>query len=199
MGVKVFTCEGLTFPSILIQALDWLTANGVKPGVINLSLGTAIPINALNTSVRNTAASGFVVAVAAGNGNPFTGQAVDACLTSPAGAGFLYGIPNGVVTTAATDIQDQEADFSNYGVCVDLWAPGVELSSTWLLTEGGMITASGTSFAAPYVAGAAALLLSRLPELPPWYVELVLLVTAETPGTVSKDGRPVRRLSVRLY
>lgn len=199
VGVKVFTCQGLTLPSVIIQALDWLVANAPKPGVINLSLGTAIRIAALDTAVRNAASSGFVVTVAAGNGNPFTGLAVDACGTSPASAGFLFGYANGVITTAATDINDREADFSNYGQCVDLWAPGVNLSSTWLMSEGGMITASGTSFSAPYVAGAAALLLSRTPTLPPWFVELIILATADTPGTFSKDGRAIRRLSVRTY
>lgn len=198
-GLKVFTCEGLTLPSVIVQALDWVVANGTKPAVINLSLGTAIPIVSLNNAVRNAAANGFVVTVAAGNGNPFTGVAMDACKTSPAGAGYLYGIPNGVVTTAATDIADQEATFSNFGACVDLWAPGVDLSSTWLMSSGGMITASGTSFSAPYVAGAAALLLSRFPTLTPPTVEWVLRVTSEAPGTLSKDGATIRRLSVRLY
>jgi subtilisin family serine protease len=198
-GVKVFTCGGLTLPSVIVQALDWVVANGTKPAVINMSLGNAIPILALNNAVRNAAANGFVVSVAAGNGNPFTGVAMDACRTSPAGAGYLFGIPNGIVTTAATDIADQEATFSNFGACVDLWAPGVDLSSTWLMSEGGMITASGTSFSAPYVAGAAALLLSRFPTLTPPLVELILRLTAEVPGTLSKDGATIRRLSVRLY
>ena len=199
VGVKVFTCQGLTLPSVLLQALDWVTANAVKPAVINLSLGSAIPNVAMNTAVRNAGAAGFVISVAAGNGNPFTGAPMNACVTSPASAGYFYGIPNGIVTTAATDSADQEASFSNFGICVDLWAPGVSLSSTWLMAKGGMITASGTSFSAPYVAGAAALLLSRIPTLPTWAVELVLLATAETPGTVSRDGRVIRRLFVAAY
>jgi subtilisin family serine protease len=192
-GVKVFNCEGNTFGSVIIQAIDWLIANGSKPGVINLSIGSSLPLITLNLAVRNAAASGFVVSVAAGN------EYGNACLSSPAGGGFLFGFPNGVVTTAATDIDDHEADFSNYGPCVDLWAPGVDLTSTWLLSDGGMITASGTSFSAPYVAGAAALLLSQWPTLPPWFVELILQLTAETPGTLSKDGRQIRRLSVRVF
>jgi subtilisin family serine protease len=140
-----------------------------------------------------------VYAIAAGNGNPFTGQAMNACLTSPAGAGLDYPGVNGVITVAATDPQDAEASFSNYGVCVNLWAPGVDVTSTWLMSEGGTITASGTSFASPYVAGAAVLLLSRAPALTPPVVEFLLRVVADVPGTLSKDGAAIRRLQVRYF
>jgi subtilisin len=75
----------------------------------------------------------------------------------------------------------------------------VTVKSTWLMSEGGTITASGTSFASPYVAGGAALLLSRYPTLHPILVEYVLLVTADVTGTLSKDGASIRRLNVRLY
>ena len=150
--------------------------------------------------MSNSAASGVFYAVAAGNGNPFNGQALNACYSSPAGAGYNQnGVPNGVVTTGATNMVDQEASFSNFGVCVNLWAPGVNVTSTWLMSDGGTITASGTSFASPYVAGGAALLLSRYPTLHPILVEFVLLITADLTGTLSKDGAPIRRLNVRLY
>ena len=199
VGVKVFTCAGITLPSIVIQALDWLTATAVKPAVVNLSLGSAIPLAASNAAARNAAASGLLLAIAAGNGNPFTGEPMNACLTSPAAAGFLFGIPNGIITTAATDIEDAEGSFSNYGECVDIWAPGVALTSTWLMSEGGTITASGTSFASPYVAGAAALLLSHAPTLTPPLIERIIQATATTTGTLSRDGRAIRRLSVVQY
>jgi subtilisin family serine protease len=103
------------------------------------------------------------------------------------------------VTVAATDLVDEEASFSNYGPCVNLWAPGVEVTAPWLVSEGGLITASGTSFASPYVAGGAALLLSRVPTLSPPVVEYVLLVTADLTGTTSKDGAAIRRLNVRYF
>ena len=199
-GVKVVGCTGLTLPSIIIQGVDWVTAHAVKPAVANISLGGLIPILALNAAVANSAASGVFYAVAAGNGNPFTGEALNACLSSPAGAGYnALGIPNGVATVAATNMVDQEASFSNYGICVNLWAPGVNVTAPWLMSAGGTIVASGTSFASPYVAGGAALLLSRLPTLNPVLVEYVLLITADVTGTFSKDGTPIRRLSVRLY
>jgi subtilisin family serine protease len=199
-GVKVMTCEGFSFPSFIIQGVDWVTANAVKPAVANMSLGSIITITSLNDAVRRSANSGIFYAIAAGNGNPFTGAKMNACTTSPAGAGGdPSGFPNGVTTVAATDINDLEASFSNYGPCVDIWAPGVAITSTWLMSEGGLITASGTSFASPYTAGAAALLLSQYPTVPPWLMEWVLEYVADVPGTVSFDGAPIRRLAARYF
>jgi subtilisin family serine protease len=199
-GVKVVGCIGLTLPSIIIQGVDWVTANAIKPAVANISLGGIIPIASLNNAVANSALSGIFYAVAAGNGNPLTGQAINACNSSPAGAGFNYNdVPWGVATVAATDMSDQEAGFSNFGVCVNIWAPGVSVKAPWLMSEGGTITASGTSFSSPYVAGGAALLLNQFPTLHPILVEYILLITADLPGTLSKDGTPIRRLNVRLY
>jgi subtilisin family serine protease len=195
-GVKVLTCEGFTFPSFIIQGVDWVTANAVKPAVVNMSLGGLIPLPAVNQAVINSSASGLVYAVAAGNGNPFqNNEPMNACFTSPAGAGWV----NGVITVGATDIADVEAPFSNFGPCVNLWAPGVDVTSTWLMSEGGTITASGTSFASPYVAGGAALLLSRVPTLLPWQVEVLLRLVADVPGTLSSDGAPIRRLQIRYF
>jgi subtilisin family serine protease len=199
-GVKVVGCSGVTLPSFIIQGVDWVTANAIKPAVANISLGGIIPISALNIAVASSALSGVFYAVAAGNGNPLTGQAIDACNSSPAGAGFNYNnLPWGVATVAATDMNDQEASFSNFGQCVNIWAPGVNVVAPWLMSEGGTIQASGTSFASPYVAGAAALMLSRVPTLHPIVVEYVLLLTADVTGTLSKDGAPIKRLNVSLY
>jgi subtilisin family serine protease len=199
-GVKVLTCAGLTFPSFIIQGVDWVTANAVKPAVVNMSLGSLIPFTALNTAVANSAATGLVYAVAAGNGNPFNNnQPLNACNISPAGAGFDSPWFNGVITVAATDAQDVEAPFSNYGPCVNLWAPGVEVTTTWLMSDGATFTGSGTSFASPYVAGGAALLLSRAPTLVPWQVGFLLRLVADVPGTASLDGAAIRRLQVKYF
>jgi subtilisin family serine protease len=199
-GVKVVFCEGVTLPSYIVQGVDWVTANAVKPAVVNMSLGSLIPFTTVINAVLNSAASGIFYAVAAGNGNPFTGEPLNACTSSPAIAGYnASGIPNGIVTVGATDENDEEASFSNFGVCVNMWGPGVAVTAPWLMSEGGLITASGTSFASPYVAGAAALLLSRAPTWSPPLVELLLLLTAETPGTLSIDGAPIRRLNVQYF
>jgi subtilisin family serine protease len=199
-GVKVLTCDGVTFPSIIAQGIDWVTAHAVKPAVANMSLGSLINIPALDAAVRNSSATGIFYAIAAGNGNPFNNNApLNACSTSPASAGYSANGLNGIMTAAATDQSDVEASFSNYGPCVDVWAPGVAVTAPWLMSEGGLITASGTSFSSPYVAGAAAYLLSRFPTLPPWFVELVIKLTVDFPGTTSFDGAPIRRLQIRLY
>jgi subtilisin family serine protease len=200
VGVKVLTCAGFTFPSVIIQGVDWVTANAVRPAVANMSLGSLISLPAVNQSVRNSAASGIFYAIAAGNGNPFTGQPLNACRTSPAATGFdPGGFPTGIMTVAATDIDDEEAGFSNYGACVDIWAPGVDITSTWLMSEGGLITASGTSFSSPYVAGAATLVLSQYPTMPMWYLEGLIEAVADRPGTISFDGAAIKRLAVRLF
>ena len=165
-----------------------------------MSLGSLINIPALNTAVQNSAASGIFYAIAAGNGNPYNNNApLNACNTSPASAGYSSNGLNGVMTAAATDESDVEASFSNYGPCVDVWAPGVAVTAPWLMSEGGLVTASGTSFSSPYVAGAAAYILSRLPTLPPWFVELLIKATVDVPGTTSFDGAPIRRLQIRLF
>lgn len=199
-GVKVLTCAGFTFPSFIIQGVDWVTANAVKPAVVNMSLGSLIPISAVNTAVLNSAASGLVYAVAAGNGNPFANNApLNACTSSPAGAGYDSPWFNGVLTVGATDISDVEAPFSNYGPCLNIWAPGVDVTTTWMMSDGGTFTGSGTSFASPYVAGGAALLLSRAPTLVPWQVELLLRYVADVPGTASSDGAAIRRLQIKYF
>lgn len=199
-GVKVLTCEGFTFPSYIIQGVDWVTANAVQPAVVNMSLGSLIPFTAMNTAVVNSAATGLVYAVAAGNGNPLNNnQPLNACNTSPAGAGYDSPWFNGVMTVGATTSVDVEASFSNHGPCLNLWAPGVAVTTTWLASDGGTFTGSGTSFASPYVAGGAALLLSRAPTLVPWQVEFVLRLVADVPGTTSRDGTAIRRLQVKYF
>jgi subtilisin family serine protease len=199
-GVKVVNCAGIAFPSAIIQGIDWVTAHALKPAVVNMSLGSLVPLIAVNSAVQNSAASGIFYALAAGNGNPFDHHSpLNACQTSPASTGFSSNEANGIVTAGATDENDRAASFSNAGPCVDVHAPGVNVTAPWLMSEGGTITASGTSFASPYVAGAAALLLSRIPTAPPWYIEFLIKLTAVSTGTTASDGAPIRRLDVRLF
>jgi subtilisin family serine protease len=139
-GVRVLGCTGSGSTSGIINALSWLRTNAVRPAVANMSLGGGRSTT-LNNAANNLANSGVFLAVAAGNENQ------NACNVSPASAASAY-------TTAASDRTDLRASFSNYGSCVDGYAPGVAIKSTWLT---GTRTISGTSMATPHVAGVGAL------------------------------------------
>ncbi len=140
-GVRVLGCDGGGSVSGILAALDWLRTNAQRPAVANLSLGAGYS-RALNTAVTTLSDSGVLVAVAAGNDN------ASACNYSPASAAAA-------LTVAASDSTDTRASFSNSGSCVDLYAPGVGITSDWYL--GGTRAMSGTSMASPHVAGVAAL------------------------------------------
>ena len=186
-GVKVLNCQGSGTTTSVIQGIDWVAANAIKPAVANMSLGGgASPL--LDDAVRNAAAKGILFSIAAGN------SAVDACTTSPARVGG--GSTAGVMTVAATDSSDLEASFSNYGACVDIWAPGVNITS--LKVGGGTAVMSGTSMASPHVGGAAALYLGRYPMATSGSVVTTLKGMAVQPGTASKDGRAIARLTANV-
>jgi subtilisin family serine protease len=187
-GVKVLDCLGMGSNSNVIKGVDWVTANARKPAVANMSLGGGAN-TALDDAVRRSAASGVFYALAAGN------DGADACGSSPARAGA--GTNNGVLTVAATDSADAEASFSNYGSCVDIWAPGVDVLST--RDGGGTTTMSGTSMASPHGAGGGALYLRGQPSASPSAVEAALKASAQSTGSSSKDGRPVLREYVGNY
>ncbi|MCI0626782.1 MAG: S8 family peptidase, partial [Acidobacteria bacterium] len=145
-GVKVLGCGGSGTTSGVIKGVDWVTANAAKPAIANMSLGGGAS-QALDDAVIKSANSGVFYSLAAGN------SGANACNSSPARAGTR----DGVMTVAATDSLDREASFSNYGSCVDVWAPGVSILST--SKGGGTTTMSGTSMASPHVGGTGALYL----------------------------------------
>ena len=182
-GVKVLGCSGRGSNSGVIAGVDWVTANAVKPAVANMSLGGGAS-TALDNAVKNSAASGVFYALAAGN------EGTDACTRSPARAGTT----NGVLTVAATDSNDSEPSWSNYGNCVDIWAPGVSILST--KRNGGTTTMSGTSMASPHGAGGGALYLSNNTGASPSQVESALKNAATTTSNRSKDNRTITRLYV---
>ena len=181
IGVKVLGCGGTGSISGVIKGVDWVTANAVKPAVANMSLGGG-PSQALDDAVRQVGRQRRLLL--AGRRQ----RRREACTSSPARAGA--GTNNGIVTTAATNSLDQEASWSNYGSCVDLWAPGVSILST--RKGGGTTTMSGTSMASPHVAGTGALYLSSHTTTAPAQVESQLKAGALSPGTRSKDGRSIR-------
>ena len=166
VGVRVLDCKGSGSYSAIIKGVDWVTKNAVKPAVANMSLGGTNSAT-LDAAVKRSIASGVVYAVAAGNDNK------DACKQSPASQ------PD-AITVAASDNNDTRASFSNYGACVDLFAPGVRIKSLSSKSDTGTATMSGTSMASPHVAGAAALVLGAFPNYTPKQVrdEMVAKGTA---------------------
>lgn len=186
IGVKALGCDGNGTTAVAIKALDWVTANAMPPAVANLSF-TSTPSRMFDDAVRRLAASGVVISLSAGNEN------ADACQYSPTRVG---GNTPGVLVTAASDARDAATGFSNFGNCVDLWAPGVDVVST--RNGGGLLTLSGTSMAAPHVAGAAALYRARYPQADATTVWRFLKDNAANPGTTSRDGKPVRRVRANI-
>ena len=186
-GVKVLNCQGSGTTTSVIKGVDWVAANAIKPAVANMSLGGGVS-QLLDDAVRNAASKGIFFSIAAGN------SATQACNSSPARVGG--GATPGVMVAAASDVSDLEASFSNYGACVDIWAPGVNVPS--LKLGGGTVAMSGTSMASPHVGGAAALYLGRYPTATSSAVVGYLKQMAVQTGTLSKDGRAVTRLRANV-
>ena len=172
-GVKVLTCSGSGTIAGVVAGVDWVTANAQKPAVANMSLGGGAN-DTLDAAVRRSIASGVTYAVASGNSN------ANACTSSPARVAEA-------ITVNASDSSDARASFSNWGTCTDLFAPGVNITSTWSTGDTATNTISGTSMATPHVAGAAALLLAGNPGASPQQVRDAL-VTAATPNKVGSPG-----------
>jgi serine protease len=145
-GVRVLGCTGSGSNSGVIAGVDWVTANHVKPAVANMSLGGGAS-SALDTAVNNSIAAGVFYAVAAGNDN------ANACNYSPARAA-------NAMTVGSTTSTDARSSFSNFGTCVDIFAPGSSITSAWYTSNSATNTISGTSMASPHVAGVAALYLA---------------------------------------
>jgi subtilisin family serine protease len=142
-GVRVLDCNGSGSNSGVIAGVDWVTNNHINPAVANMSLGGGAS-SALDTAVNNLANSGVPIAVAAGNSN------ADACGSSPARAA-------NAITTGSTTTSDARSSFSNFGTCLDIFAPGSGILSSYSTSDTATATLSGTSMASPHVAGVAAL------------------------------------------
>jgi hypothetical protein len=160
-NVRVMDCEGTGTTSQVLEGVEWVTANHIKPAVANMSLGGEAS-RALDDAIKNSINAGVVYTVAAGN------EGVDACNGSPS------RIPE-AFTVGATSASDQVAWFSNDGDCLDLFAPGVSILSAWNSSDTSSSTESGTSMAAPFVAGVSALFLEGNPQASPAVVAEALL------------------------
>jgi subtilisin family serine protease len=158
IAVRVLDCNGSGSWSGVIAGIDWVTANHVKPAVANMSLGGGASTS-VDNAVANSIAAGVTYAIAAGNGNR-GGRQDDACKYSPA------RVPT-ALTISASNSSDAKPSWANYGNCVDFFAPGVSITSAWYTSNTATATISGTSMAAPHVAGVAALYLQSNPGASP--------------------------------
>ena len=180
VSVRVLDCSGGGSNATVIAGLDWIVSDhvaGVK-AVANMSLGGSFS-SALNSAVDRVINDGIVMAVAAGN------ESVSACTKSPASA-------PAAITVAASDSSDYRAYFSNYGSCVDVFAPGVSILST--LNGGGSGRLDGTSMASPHVAGAAAVIWSVNPSYTNSQVSSALINGATLNKVYDAMGSPNRLL-----
>lgn len=173
--VRVLDCTGNGTNSGVIAGVDWVTANHAAgaPAVANMSLGGGAS-SAVDTAVNNSIGDGVTYAVAAGNDN------VDACNGSPSRVAAA-------LTVGSTTSTDARSSFSNYGSCLDLFAPGSSITSAWYTSTTATNTISGTSMATPHVAGVAALYLQGSPSASPATVASAINSGATT-GVVTSPG-----------
>ncbi|WP_341718229.1 S8 family serine peptidase [Micromonospora sp. FIMYZ51] len=182
VDVKVLDCEGGGTTETVVAGIDWVTANAQKPAVVNMSLGGGVD-SVLDAAVKRSITSGVTYAIAAGN------ESMDACKVSPA------RVPD-AITVGATDRIDMRAWFSNYGKCLDIFAPGVSIVSARHNSTTGSVGENGTSMAAPHVAGAAALLLHSYPTWTPKQVRDRIVTTGIAGAVYDPKGSMDRLLTV---
>jgi subtilisin family serine protease len=181
-AVRVLRCGGFGLLSKILAGVDWVTGNHVKPAVANMSLAS-IRSPILGRAVKKSIAAGVIYAVAAGNNN------LPACWFTPAHV-------REAITVGASTSTDERASFSNKGRCVDLFAPGLGITSAVHTGDEATASYSGTSMASPHVAGVAALYLQNHPTATPAEVEQAILEAA-TEGHLTDINR--RTPNLLLY
>jgi subtilisin family serine protease len=181
-GVRVLDCNGSGSTSGVIAGVDWVTNNHINPAVANMSLGGGAS-SALDTAVNNLSNSGVPVAVAAGNSN------ADACGSSPARAA-------NAITTGSTTTTDAR---SNFGTCLDIFAPGSGILSAWFSSDTATATLSGTSMASPHVAGVAALYKQANPSASATTVRNAIVNNATTNVITNAGTGSPNRLLYSLF
>lgn len=183
-AVRVLNCAGSGTWAGVIAGVDYVTGNHVKPAVANMSLGGGAN-SALDQAVNNSVAAGVTYAVAAGNSN------ANACNYSPARAA-------NAITVGATVSSDARASYSNYGSCVNIFAPGSSITSAWHSSNTSINTISGTSMASPHVAGVAALYLQGSPSASPAAVASAIM-EASTKNKVTNSNSTNNHLLYSLF
>lgn len=180
--VRVLQCDGSGWSSSVMAGIDWAISHHVqgRPAVMNLSVG-GFTNASFDETVQSAVNDGITVVAAAGN------SGVDSCAASPA------RVPS-AITVAATNINDAQVSWSNYGSCVDVQAPGLSVRSAWINSPTAYNTLDGTSMAAPHVSGAAAILLSRNPALTPSQVHHSVTSYATTDVISANKGSTPNRL-----
>ena len=173
VAVRVLNCSGSGTTTGVVAGINWVTSNAIRPAVANMSLGGGAS-SSIDTAVRNSVSSGITYAVAAGN------DGANACNYSPARVAEA-------ITVGATTSTDSRASYSNYGTCLDVFAPGSSIKSAWHTSSTATNTISGTSMASPHVAGAAAMVLSANPGYTPAQVAASIVSTSTT-GVVTNPG-----------
>ncbi len=164
--VRVFGCTGGAANSTIVSAMDWVRTNHVKPAVVNMSLGGPAA-STIDTAANNLINAGVTLVVAAGNDNQ------NACNFSPA------RVAN-AITVGSTTSTDARSSFSNFGTCLDLFAPGSSITSAWWTSNTATNTISGTSMASPHVAGMAAIVLAGNTGASPATVRSTIVTKATT-------------------
>ncbi len=184
-GVRVLDCNGSGSTSGVIAGVDWVRQNFIAPAVANMSLGGGAS-SALDTAVNNLSNAGVAIAVAAGNSN------ANACNSSPARA-------VNAITTGSTTTTDARSSFSNFGTCLDIFAPGSGILSAWYTSNTATATLSGTSMASPHVAGVAALYKQANPSASATTVRNAIVNNATTNVVTNAGTGSPNRLLYSLF
>ncbi len=178
--VRVLGCDGTGLISGIIAGIDWMVANAPRPAVANMSIGAGAS-SSFDSAVNNAVAAGITIAVAAGNSN------ADACNSSPARAASA-------ITVGATTSTDARASYSNWGTCLDIFAPGSSITSAGIASDTATQVMSGTSMATPHVTGMAALYLQNNPAATPAQVTAALKSAATLNKVVGGGSGSVNAL-----
>ncbi|MGD9630026.1 MAG: S8 family serine peptidase [Pyrinomonadaceae bacterium] len=184
-GVRVLPCSGSGLVSHLIMGINWVTANHIKPAVANISITISTGSSATDTAIQNSVNAGVTYVVAAGNSN------LNACNYSP-------GRVPSAITVGALNSDDSKAGYSNFGSCVDVWAPGTGILSTWWSGDLDTRYLSGTSMASPHVTGVAALYLAANPNASPAAVANGITSTSTDNAIGGLDGSSPNKIAYSI-